>query len=135
VKAATFQIRKGWPLQRLFSMFPNGWPGRGLLILRLISSVMVIQDGCVVLIGPPHPAPAIFVLVAAAAGILLVIGLWTPVAGIVVAASELVIALSGTDQLRSTVLLIAFGVSIAMLGPGTWSVDALLFGRQRLNLH
>lgn len=122
-------------MQRLFSMFPNGWPGKGLLILRLVSSGFLIQDGIGVLIEPSRAEATILLLVGAAAGILLLVGLWTPVAGIIAAISKLTIALLGMDHLRSSVLLIAFGISIAMLGPGTWSIDALLFGRQRLDLH
>jgi putative oxidoreductase len=122
-------------LQRLFSMFPNGWPGKGLLILRLVSSGFLIQDGIGVLIEPSRAEATILLLVGAAAGIFLLVGLWTPVAGIIAAISELIIAFSGMDHLRSSILLIAFGISIAMLGPGTWSIDALLFGRQRLDLH
>src|SRR6202047_4404821 len=30
-------------LQRLFSMFPNGWPGRGLLLLRLGAVAQAIR--------------------------------------------------------------------------------------------
>ena len=116
-------------------MFPNGWPGRGLLILRLFAGAFQIQDGIVALIGSPHREPIVLLLVSAMAGILLLIGFWTPVAGIVAAFTELLIFLTGTDHPRSTLLLIAVGVSIAMLGPGTWSIDALLFGRQRLDLH
>jgi putative oxidoreductase len=122
-------------LQRLFSMFPNGWPGKGLLILRLVASGFLIQDGIGVLVAPSHPEATSLSLVAGASGIFLLVGLWTPVAGIIAASSELVIALSGMEHLRVSILLIAFGISIAMLGPGTWSIDALLFGRQRLDLH
>jgi putative oxidoreductase len=122
-------------LQRLFSMFPNGWPGKGLLILRLFAGAIPIQDGIVALIGSPHREPITLLLVPAATGIFLLIGLWTPVMGIIAAFAEFLILLSGTNHPRSTILLIAVTVSIAMLGPGTWSIDALLFGRQRLNLH
>ena len=116
-------------------MFPNGWPGNGLLILRLVAGAFLIQDGIVALLGSPHREPLPLLLVPAAAGILLLVGLWTPVAGIIAAVAEFLILLFGADHTRSTIFLIAVGVSIAMLGPGTWSIDALLFGRQRLDLH
>jgi hypothetical protein len=32
------------------------------------------------------------------------------------------------------VLPAAMGVSLVMLGPGAWSVDALLFGRKRIDI-
>jgi hypothetical protein len=31
-------------------------------------------------------------------------------------------------------LLGILGISLAMLGPGAWSVDALLFGRKRITV-
>jgi putative oxidoreductase len=128
-------LREGTPLQRLFSMFPNGWPGRGLLILRLFAGAFQIQAGINALIGSPHRGPIALLLIPAAAGILLLLGLWTPVAGLVSAFTELLALVFGIDEPRSTLLLIAIGVSIAMLGPGNWSIDALLFGRRRLDLH
>ena len=128
-------IREGAPLQRLFSMFPSGWPGRGLLILRLIAGAFQIQDGILVLTGSPHREPTTLLLVPATAGIFLLLGLWTPVAGLITAFTQLLVLVFGTNHPRSTILLIAVGLSIAMLGPGNWSIDALLFGRQRLDLH
>lgn len=123
-------------MQRLFSMFPNGWPGKGLLILRLVAGVFLIQDGIVALIGSPQTEPMTALLVVAAAGgIFLLAGLWTPVTGIIVAISELISLLSSPVNLRSTILLAAFGITVAMLGPGACSIDALLFGRHRLDLH
>lgn len=128
-------FREGATLQRLFSMFPSGWPGKGLLVLRIVAGAFPIHDGIIALIGSPHREPMTLLLASAAGGIFLLIGLWTPVAGVIAAIAEFLILLSGTDHPRSNVLLLALGVSIAMLGPGTWSIDALLFGRQRLNLH
>ena len=123
-------------MQRLFSMFPNGWPGKGLLILRLVAGIFLIEDGIRAFIGSPRLEPMTLLLFAAAAGgIFLLVGLWTPVAGIVVGVAEIVILQSCPVNLRSAILLSAFGITLAMLGPGAWSVDALLFGRHRLDLH
>jgi uncharacterized membrane protein YphA (DoxX/SURF4 family) len=60
--------------------------------------------------------------------------LWTPIAGALVAASELWIALRGIDHPRGPILLVAIGVAITVLGPGAWSIDARLFGRRRLDI-
>jgi putative oxidoreductase len=122
------------PLQRLFSMFPDGWPGRGLLLLRLAAGAVLLHDGIAALTDPaPHKTPALLML-AGFAGIFLILGLWTPVTGALSSILELVILLAGADQLRSGILLIVIGISIATLGPGVWSVDAVLFGRHRLDL-
>jgi len=48
-------------------MFPDGWPGKGLLILRLVTGAFLIQDGVTGLIGEPHREPMILLLVSAIA--------------------------------------------------------------------
>ena len=68
------------------------------------------------------------------AGILLVIGLWTPVAGTVVAIIELLKILLHFGDPWIYVLLGTFGAALALLGPGAWSVDARLFGWKRIDL-
>jgi hypothetical protein len=63
---------------------------------------------------------------------LLVVGLWTPIAGISMAAIHLGV-LSATLGLNgAAVLSSAVGLGLAMLGPGAWSLDARLFGRKRI---
>jgi putative oxidoreductase len=128
----TFKI--GGSLQRLFSMFPSGWPGRGLLLLRIVAAVLLIYDGIAGLMGVPQRESLTLEVVAASAGIFLLVGLWTPIAGAVVAVTELWIAVSGTDHVRGAIMLATTGVVMAVLGPGARSVDALLFGRKRLDI-
>jgi hypothetical protein len=119
----------GTLLQRLFSTFPDGWPGAGLLLLRVGAATPLIYFGI---------AGTAVSLVAAAGGLLLLLGLWTPVAGTVVAMDELWIAFSApvaqlSDQWLH-ILLAVLAAAVAMLGPGAWSVDARLFGRKRFEL-
>jgi putative oxidoreductase len=115
-------------------MFPNGWPGRGLLLLRIVAAVLLIHDGIAGLMGVPHRESLTLEVIAAGAGIFLLVGLWTPIAGAVVAVTELWIAVSGTDHIRGTIMLATTGIVLAVLGPGARSVDALLFGRKRLDV-
>jgi len=68
--------------------------------------------------------------VAAAGGILLVAGLWTPVAGILISLVEAWIAFAHHFAPQGHLLVAALGICLAMLGPGAWSVDARLFGRR-----
>ena len=79
--------------------------------------------------------PAITLDIAGAvAGILLLAGLWTPVTGAVIAIAELWIAFTQSGDLWTHVLLATIGAGLAMLGPGAWSVDSLLFGRKRFHI-
>ena len=115
-------------------MFPGGGPGRGLLLLRIAAGILPIYDVITRLMGEPYNESLPLQIIAAGAGILLLAGLWTPVAGALLTVTQVWIALAGTDHLRSRILLAAVGAAIAVLGPGTWSIDALLYGRKRLDI-
>jgi len=128
----TFKI--GGSLQRLFSMFPCGWPGRGLFLLRIVAGILPIYDVITRLMGEPYHESLALQIIAASAGIFLLAGLWTPVAGALLTVTEVWIALSGTAHLRSSILLATMGAVIAVLGPGAWSIDAFLYGRKRLDI-
>lgn len=121
-------------MQRLYSMFPCGWPGRGLLLLRLAVGFILSYDGIRALMRMPQRESITLQVIAAIAGIFLLAGFWTPIASAIVALSELWIALTGTDHPRGTILLATLGIAIAMLGPGAHSIDAVLFGRKRLDI-
>ena len=121
-------------VQRLFSMFPNGWPGRGLLLLRLVAGIFLIRDGLAELLGSPQWGGIIRQSLATGGGILLLLGLWTPMAGVLAVIVELWAAFSKTDSVRSCVVLAAVGAALAMLGPGVRSIDARLFGRKRIDI-
>src|SRR5215475_4327878 len=92
-------------LQRLFSTFANGWPGRALLVQRLITGI-ALSLSAAALLGKNFPvmstAPQ---LVGAAAGIFLALGLWTPVMGTLVAIAELWIAFARPDTPWIPILL------------------------------
>jgi putative oxidoreductase len=121
-------------LQRLFSMFPNGWPGAALLLLRLVAGTMLTTDGVIALRASPGLQIAVTQSMAIGAGVLLALGLWTPVAGVLVALIELRYAFLGTAQIRTDILLGVIGLALAALGPGVRSIDALLYGRRRFEI-
>jgi putative oxidoreductase len=121
-------------VQRLFSMFPNGWPGRGLLLLRLVSGILLINDGVTELMRGPQRPGVIPPFLETASGILLIVGLWTPMAGVLVVIVESWSIFSRTGDLRNCVALATFGAALAMLGPGVRSIDARLFGRKRIDI-
>ena len=119
-------------LQRLFSTFANGWPGAGILLLRLATASALAYSTATHFRATPQAVLVPLQIIGTAAGLFLVIGLWTPVAGILFAGAELRIACTGASPVWIAVLLASIGISLAMIGPGAWSVDARLFGRKHI---
>jgi uncharacterized membrane protein YphA (DoxX/SURF4 family) len=121
-------------VQRLFSTFPEGWPGTGLVFLRAVAGILAVQHGIAGLLTAPQPTLVTLQLVAAAAAALVMVGFWTPVAGGLMAVAELCLAFSHASDPSIHIVLGALGAALAMLGPGAWSVDARLFGRKRIQI-
>jgi putative oxidoreductase len=121
-------------LQRLFSIFPNGWPGAGLLVLRIASGGYLLTNGITEIGTSGSRSQGLLALTLAIPGGLLLIGLWTPVAGILAALLEALMILKTIEAPKEGILLICVCAAIAMLGPGCWSIDSVLFGRRRLEL-
>lgn len=119
-------------MQRMFSMFPSGWPGTGLFLLRLAAGVPLIIGGGLELRGLTQSGLHATPFAAIGIGILLLAGLWTPVVGALQAIFETWMAFSPGDAPVLHILLAALGISLVMLGPGGWSVDARLYGRKRI---
>jgi uncharacterized membrane protein YphA (DoxX/SURF4 family) len=80
-----------------------------------------------------HSGPSTAVL-AIAAGLFLLAGLWTPIAGSLVAAIGIWFAFTHAEDPLSSVLLATIGAALALVGPGAWSIDARLFGWKRIDL-
>src|SRR5579872_5880898 len=112
-------------MQRLFSTFARGWPGAGLLVQRLLIGRALL--GCVS--AALSGAGAVPQLIGALAGLLLIAGLWTPVAG-VAACAEAWIAFSLPAHAGHSAAVAVLAVTLALIGPDEWSVDARLYGRK-----
>jgi putative oxidoreductase len=89
-----------------------------------------------VLTAPPVTI-IVLQIIGAVAGILLLIGLWTPVAGTLAAVVKVWIALaryfSHSGDPWIPILQAVLGAVLAMVGPGAWSIDARLYGRKLVN--
>jgi putative oxidoreductase len=124
----------GIPLQRLFSTFPDGQPGVGLLLLRVGAAVPLIYFGIAGLTAADSPLRLLLRLVAIAGGVLLLVGLWTPIAGFMIALAELSTTLLPhilrQEDPWTAIILAVVSAGVALLGPGAFSIDARLFGRQ-----
>jgi putative oxidoreductase len=121
-------------LQRLFSTFAEGWPGAGLLLQRVLTSIVLLYFGASHSFETATFAPNLPQLMAAAAGIFLLLGLWTPIAGITIAVVETWISFASLGHSLTTIILAGLGMTVAMIGPGIWSVDARLYGRKHLDV-
>ena len=120
-------------MQRLFSTFPNSWPGIGLLLQRVVAATVLFWSGFGHLREPSHSALVFLHLIGAGAAILLLLGLWTPVCGTLIAVLEVWVAYSGTGA-GIPIMLATLGITLAMIGPGAWSIDARLFGRKHIEI-
>jgi putative oxidoreductase len=121
-------------LLRLFSTFPRGWPGTGLLLMRLVAGITLVSRGIVGLWGEPQLESAVLHVLSTGAGILLLAGFWTPFAGILAAVIELWFAFLQPMDALAHILLVTLGIALALVGPGAWSVDARLFGWKRIDI-
>ena len=122
-------------LQRLFSTFADGWPGIGLFLQRLLTAAALVYCGVAQFRATSQfasNASHVSQIIGAGAGILLLVGLWTPVVGAVVAGVEVWIAFSGAGDPWKALILATLGATLAMIGPGAWSIDARLFGRKHI---
>ena len=68
------------------------------------------------------------------AGTLLLVGLWTPVSGSLLAILGVWNAATQQGDPWSAILLATIGAGLALVGPGAWSADARLFGWRRINV-
>jgi putative oxidoreductase len=115
-------------------MFPNGLPGAGLLLLRLVCGLLTIAGAARTIIAAPYPQTVVLSAIAFGASMLLLAGLWTPIAGICVSVFEAWAAVSRFTGIEVAVLLATIGAALAALGPGAHSVDARLYGRKRIEI-
>ena len=106
----------------------------GLLLLRLAVATFLIHDAFAALAGETYLPKGLPQLIAAGVGVLLIAGLWTPIAGGLAALIELRIAFSRPGDSWASMLAVAIASGLAMLGPGAWSIDARRFGRKRISI-
>ena len=131
-------------MQRLFSTFPSGMPGIGLLLLRAGAAAVLIVHGAGCLTDRSTSTWGTWAVgvMAALVGALLLIGLVTPLAGTLAAVGSAGILLSWLPSPAprlpgagvADVLTVVVAAAVALLGPGAISVDAALFGRREITI-
>jgi uncharacterized membrane protein YphA (DoxX/SURF4 family) len=126
----------------MFPAFPSGWPGVGLLLLRLTLGVTVGAHGVAYAADWHHLGLVTWTvaLLAIASGIALLIGYLTPLTGTLACLITVSSAFSWIpapnsnlfDTGLATALAAIIAVAIVCLGPGAFSLDARLFGRREI---
>jgi hypothetical protein len=124
-------------LQRIFSTFPAGWPGAGLLLLRTTLGLTLVTQSAGYFVNwhDLGSLTRLVALLAGVSGVSLSVGYVTPFAGVVGGVVTVNSAMSYPslfDTRLATVLAISIAVAILCLGPGAFSIDARLFGRREI---
>ena len=105
--------------------------------MRLLAGAALIYFGIVGALEAPSLIIVVLQILGAAGGILLLIGLWTPVAGTLAAIIKVWIALSRilshSGDPWIPIVQAVLAAALAMIGPGAWSIDARLFGRKHID--
>ena len=121
-------------VRRLFSSFAPGAPGVGLLLLRLAAgSALIFHSVSALTAGgswPPASLHGLGVLL----GVLLVAGLWTPVAAVLVVGATIFGGLSHSNPRAPLGWIGLIAACVALLGPGAWSIDAWLYGWKEIKI-
>jgi hypothetical protein len=104
-----------------------------LLIRLVVCNALLIHAVTALRAGPPL-GPGLFDAFLILMGLLLAAGFWTPMVGVLIAASALLHALSHPAVRGYCLIVGTLGLALALLGPGAWSVDACLFGWKRLEI-
>lgn len=116
----------------MYSTFAGGWPGVGLLLIRLVLGFALIVPLGLRLFAEPSMFETLGAALLVTAGTLLMVGLWTPVAGATVALIEIWKMATLPAEKWNCLLMGTVGAALAMLGLGLWSVDARRYGWRRI---
>lgn len=136
-------------MDRSHSRFPAGSVGLALFLLRLAAGFGLVSEGIHLLTIAATPldatSPVLLGLPLVASAIMLILGLRTTIAGSAAAVCTAASVLSGMDRVNLPAtdvdawffllaLLVNLSISLALTGPGGYSLDARLSGWRKIRL-
>ena len=105
-------------------MFPSGGPGLALILLRVSVGASVL----LAVFTAPHRG--IWMLaISIPLSVLLCVGFLTPITALLTIPIYLVDTASLRIALVAVVIAILHAIALSLLGPGSYSIDAHLYGR------
>ncbi len=131
-------------LQRTFSGFPSGCPGFALLLLRFgVGGISSLQSALLIAASHHVAGSTLAAALATITSVVLMIGLLTPITAsllcLVGLAATIDSGMAGSLPLFGSpvarVEFIVMSAALICLGPGAFSVDALLYGRREVKVN
>jgi len=126
----------------MFSMFPDGSRGAGLLLLRAAGGAVLVVEGAAYLSHKDELGllALVFFSVSAVVGLLLLVGFLTRPVAVVATVIGVSTLFSWFPKLNAVqpvspmtdALFAVIVVAGICLGPGAYSIDARLFGRREI---
>jgi uncharacterized membrane protein YphA (DoxX/SURF4 family) len=109
------------------------------MLLRVLTGAALIHFGITGILEGTPPLIIALQVIGATTAIFLLLGLFTPLAGAVAAIAKTGMAVARLASYCSgdpwiTIAEAVLAASLAMIGPGAWSIDARLFGRKHIDL-
>ena len=102
--------------------------------MRMVTAAALAFKAVAGLSNQLHIGSATISFFQLSAALLLLTGLWTPLAGLLVVVLEGWLLLAQPPDPWPHILLATLGGALALLGPGAWSADARLFGWKRVDI-
>jgi len=120
-------------VQKLFSAFPGGWPGFGLLLLRaLVGVTLIAQTLTYVESAKSNLLSWLVAATVVVSASCLLVGFMTPIAAVVIGLATAGLVIFTVNPNHTGLNVIVLTTVIALLGPGAFSIDARMFGRREI---